>query len=225
MELWRREDLFVDDEPFEGGTYERIHDRIRQLEITYLDDSATKAEEQDRWDMAEKKRLPGAVRIDLELQASPELDRRLRRAAARRAAASTTYDARESRFAADETIGAVDPPLPADASITGRNATAAGGGKGGRARESGKGGGRPRRHRRDGRRTGGQGGRDAAEGAADRERLHGQRPATCAAGRGSTFGRLPGPTIERHHRRRRTSPSRTSRRSRTSSNDYRNRYN
>jgi prepilin-type N-terminal cleavage/methylation domain-containing protein len=73
IELWRREDLFVDEDPFEGGTYERIHERIRHLEITYLDHLGDKSEESDEWDMGEKARLPGAIRIDLELQASPEL--------------------------------------------------------------------------------------------------------------------------------------------------------
>lgn len=73
MELWRREDLYVDEEPFDGGSYEKIHDRVTRFEITYLDHLGDKADEESDWDMAEKKRLPGAVRIDLELQASPEL--------------------------------------------------------------------------------------------------------------------------------------------------------
>ena len=73
MELWRREDLFVDEDPFDGGTYEKIHDRIRHFEVTYLENLGPKTEEATDWDMAEKKALPGGIRIDLELQASPEL--------------------------------------------------------------------------------------------------------------------------------------------------------
>ncbi len=73
LELWRREDLFVDDEPFDGGTFEKIHDRVTRLEITYLTHLGDKADEETDWDMTEKKKLPGGVRIDLELQASPEL--------------------------------------------------------------------------------------------------------------------------------------------------------
>lgn len=73
IELWRREDLFVDDDPFEGGTYERIHERVRHFQLTYLDHLGDKSEETDEWDMGEKARLPGAIRIDLELQAAPEL--------------------------------------------------------------------------------------------------------------------------------------------------------
>lgn len=73
LELWRREDLFLDDEPFDGGSFERIHDRVTRLEVTYLTHLGDKGETEDEWDMEEKKKLPGGVRIDLELQASPEL--------------------------------------------------------------------------------------------------------------------------------------------------------
>jgi type II secretion system protein J len=73
LELWRREDLFVDEEPFEGGTYEKIHDRVTRFEIVYLDHLGEKSEEKTEWDMSEQKRLPGAIQINLELQASPEL--------------------------------------------------------------------------------------------------------------------------------------------------------
>jgi type II secretion system protein J len=72
LELWRREDLFVDDDPFDGGTFEKIHDHVTRFEITYLDHLGDKAEEATEWDMTEKKKLPGGVRIDLELQISPE---------------------------------------------------------------------------------------------------------------------------------------------------------
>jgi type II secretion system protein J len=73
LELWRREDLYVDDLPFEGGVYEKIHDRIAAFQITYLSALGDKAEEFDEWDMTQKKELPAAIKIHLELQASPEL--------------------------------------------------------------------------------------------------------------------------------------------------------
>lgn len=118
MELWRREDLFLDDEPFEGGTYEKIHDRIRKFQITYFEHLGEKAEETDEWDMAEEKRLPAAVRIDLELQADPEVIGGF---------VDIEYDAeriykytRVVAFASDETVALnVRPYLPTK--ITGRN--------------------------------------------------------------------------------------------------------
>lgn len=73
LELWRREDLYVDDLPFEGGVYEKIHDRIAAFQVTYLSALGDKADEFDDWDMTQKKDLPAAIRIHLELQASPEL--------------------------------------------------------------------------------------------------------------------------------------------------------
>jgi type II secretion system protein J len=73
LELWRREDLYVDDLPFEGGVYEKIHDRVAAFQITYLSALGDKADEFDDWDMTQKKELPAAIRVHLELQASPEL--------------------------------------------------------------------------------------------------------------------------------------------------------
>ncbi len=73
LELWRREDVYVDDQPFDGGTFEKIHDRVAAFQITYLSELGDKADESDDWDMTEKKQLPAAIRIHLELQASPEL--------------------------------------------------------------------------------------------------------------------------------------------------------
>jgi type II secretion system protein J len=127
MELWRREDLFVDDEPFEGGTYEKIHDRITKFHITYFEELGPKAEEQDEWDMAEKKKLPAAVHIALELQASPELIGgfvELQQLSLR----LYSYD-RVIPIAAEQTTAlAVRPYLPTK--ITGRNDGAGGGGGG-----------------------------------------------------------------------------------------------
>lgn len=73
LELWRREDVFVDDQPFEGGVYEKVHDRITAFQITYIASLNDKSDELDDWDMTEKKKLPAAIHVHLELQATPEL--------------------------------------------------------------------------------------------------------------------------------------------------------
>jgi len=133
IELWRREDLFVDDEPFEGGAYEKVHDRVRRFEITYLNHLGEKAEEKTEWDMLEEKRLPGAVRIDLDLQASPELVGGF--IEVQENALRVYRYTRVIAFPEDETVAlAVRPYLPTK--ITGRNdngganGPGAGGGKG-----------------------------------------------------------------------------------------------
>ncbi len=127
LELWRREDLYVDEEPFDGGNFEKIHDRVTRFEVTWLDHLGDKAEESSDWDMTEKKRLPGAVRIDLELQASPEL-----------VGGFVEYEAEEQKiyrytrvvaFADDQSLAlSVRPYLPV--TITSRNDSGAGGGGG-----------------------------------------------------------------------------------------------
>jgi type II secretion system protein J len=141
VELWRREDLFVDEEPFEGGTYEKIHDRIRRFEITYLDHLGDKPEEKTEWNMAEEKKLPGAIRIDLELQASPELVGGF--IDVNNDALRTYTYTRVIAFPDDETVALrVRPYLPTK--ITGRNDN--GGGKGGKKDDETKlgiGGGQP----------------------------------------------------------------------------------
>ena len=128
LELWRREDLYVDDLPFEGGVYEKIHDRIAAFQITYLSALGDKADEFDDWDMTQKKELPAAIRVHLELQASPELvGGFVENKAEERKIYS--YD-RVIAFAADTKLAlGVRPYLPTK--IVGRGAGAGGNGPGG----------------------------------------------------------------------------------------------
>ncbi len=73
LELYRREDLFIDDKPMEGGRYELLHDRVQKLEITYLDRLGEEAEEVEEWDSEENDGLPAAVLVKLEVQSQPNL--------------------------------------------------------------------------------------------------------------------------------------------------------
>lgn len=41
LELYRREDFFVDELPLEGGRYRRVYDRIRDFNVVYLAEGAT----------------------------------------------------------------------------------------------------------------------------------------------------------------------------------------
>jgi hypothetical protein len=67
LELWRREDWFVDDNPVRGGKYSLIYDRITTFNLQYfpipeenLDGRGT-----DEWDTRAKKKLPYAIVLDV----------------------------------------------------------------------------------------------------------------------------------------------------------------
>ncbi len=71
LELWRRQSLHVDDEPLEGGTYERLHDRVVSFKLRYYDRIDRYAEPYEQWDASELHRLPAMVELILELEVVP----------------------------------------------------------------------------------------------------------------------------------------------------------
>ena len=71
LELWRRQDYHVDEEPLEGGVYERLHDRVISFQLRYVDTIERSPEWLDDWDAGERHRLPAAVLVDLVLEVGP----------------------------------------------------------------------------------------------------------------------------------------------------------
>ena len=71
LELWRRQSLHIDKEPLEGGTYERLHDRVIAFRLRYYDRIDRFAEAYEEWDAEELHRLPAMVEIELELEVVP----------------------------------------------------------------------------------------------------------------------------------------------------------
>lgn len=71
LELWRREDPYVDDDPSTGGRYTLIYDRIVSCNLTYYDrPSETKNKEGlEEWDSRTKKRVPYAIILELTFDA------------------------------------------------------------------------------------------------------------------------------------------------------------
>ena len=73
LELWRREDPYVDDDPTNGGKYSLIYDRVRECTITYYPrPTQAKAGGQGGdpngepdWDSRLKKRVPYAIIVEL----------------------------------------------------------------------------------------------------------------------------------------------------------------
>ncbi|MEW6741959.1 MAG: prepilin-type N-terminal cleavage/methylation domain-containing protein [Planctomycetota bacterium] len=74
LELWRRQDFYVDDKPFEGGTYEKLYDRVHSLRISYLQELGEDQEELDEWKMEERKVLPAAIKLMLKIETAPITD-------------------------------------------------------------------------------------------------------------------------------------------------------
>ncbi len=68
LELWRRESFHVDDDPFRGGTFTKLYDRVRSLEIKYFEQIGEDAEPLDEWDSFELKKLPRAIQIELVIE-------------------------------------------------------------------------------------------------------------------------------------------------------------
>lgn len=72
IELWRREDPYVDDDPTSGGKYSLIYDRVRSFKITYFDrpsEAQGKSSGQEEWDSRQKRRVPYAIVVDITFDA------------------------------------------------------------------------------------------------------------------------------------------------------------
>lgn len=71
MELYRREDPLVDDDPFRDGTFTLLYDRIVSLEIRYTKEPDINPLWIDDWDSEVRQTLPFAVDIFMELEVQP----------------------------------------------------------------------------------------------------------------------------------------------------------
>lgn len=71
MEMYRREDALVDDEPFRDGTYTMLYDRVVSLQIRYNKEPDVNPLWVDDWDSEIRQTLPFAIDIFLELEVQP----------------------------------------------------------------------------------------------------------------------------------------------------------
>ena len=72
IELWRREDPYVDDDPTTGGKFSLIYDRVRSFKITYFDrpsEAQGNNNGQEEWDSRQKRRVPYAIVVDITFDA------------------------------------------------------------------------------------------------------------------------------------------------------------
>lgn len=130
LELYRREAFGVDGEPFEGGEYALMHDRVKGFEIKIFSEDGPDAEPLDEWgtEDSEEQGLPTRIEIEVTLEMAPRLvreqiviDRRI-----------ITYKS-IIRFPEAQRLALTNPPMPVIPSIapTAGDPSAATGGRGG----------------------------------------------------------------------------------------------
>jgi prepilin-type N-terminal cleavage/methylation domain-containing protein len=79
LELYRREDYFVDSKPTEGGFYTLVYDKIRSFRLRYFpkpEEHYGKDNESglEDWDSAQKKGIPYAILLTIEYDVSEPQD-------------------------------------------------------------------------------------------------------------------------------------------------------
>jgi len=79
LEIYRREDFGVDDEPFEGGRFVFLHDRVKSFEVqVYLEDGLDDNEPLDEWGVDERSPevgIPARVEVSMTLELQPRIMR------------------------------------------------------------------------------------------------------------------------------------------------------
>jgi prepilin-type N-terminal cleavage/methylation domain-containing protein len=76
LEIYRREGYGIDEEPFEGGNYLYLHDRVKGFDIQCFDDDGPDAEPIDEWGTersGENIGIPARIEITLTLELAPRL--------------------------------------------------------------------------------------------------------------------------------------------------------
>jgi len=76
LEIYRREDFGIDDEPFDGGTYTFLHDRVKQFDVQVFTEDGYDAEPMDEWVHEEDgPPLPLRLEISMTLELAPRINR------------------------------------------------------------------------------------------------------------------------------------------------------
>jgi hypothetical protein len=77
LELYRREDFGVDDEPFDGGEFALLHDRVTGFEIRLFREDGVEAEPEEAWGGGADDfvGVPARIEIELTVELAPRLVR------------------------------------------------------------------------------------------------------------------------------------------------------
>jgi prepilin-type N-terminal cleavage/methylation domain-containing protein len=76
LEIYRREGFGVDEEPFEGGEYQLLHDRVKGMEIQIFTEDGPDAEPLSEWGSGSQDEnigLPARIEITLTLELAPRI--------------------------------------------------------------------------------------------------------------------------------------------------------
>ncbi|MBI3817621.1 MAG: prepilin-type N-terminal cleavage/methylation domain-containing protein [Planctomycetes bacterium] len=74
IELWRREDPLVDDDPFSGGIYTKIYDKLTAFHVTYFSEAGSQTRAEDQWSSEEAGALPQRMKIEIDLEIEPRVE-------------------------------------------------------------------------------------------------------------------------------------------------------
>ncbi|MFN0206074.1 MAG: prepilin-type N-terminal cleavage/methylation domain-containing protein [Planctomycetota bacterium] len=75
LELWRREDMHLDEDPFNGGGYTRVYDKITNFKVTYFPEVGAQSKAEDHWSTEEQQMFPHRMKIEFELEIEPRIEK------------------------------------------------------------------------------------------------------------------------------------------------------
>lgn len=77
LEIYRREGFGVDEDPFEGGRYALLHDRIKGFNVFVYAEDGPEAEPEESWGTADDQfvGLPARIEMELTIELAPRLIR------------------------------------------------------------------------------------------------------------------------------------------------------
>ena len=77
LELWRREDWMVDDNPTKGGKYTLVYDRLTKFSLLYfpIPEENFEGKGQEEWDSRVKKKLPYAIVLEVQFDVEDPTER------------------------------------------------------------------------------------------------------------------------------------------------------
>lgn len=74
LELYRREDFGIDDEPFDGGAFTFLHDHVKHFDVLVFDEDGPDAEPLEEWGKDDDHQgLPLRIEVRLTLELAPRV--------------------------------------------------------------------------------------------------------------------------------------------------------
>lgn len=71
LELYRREDFYEDEKPYDDGDFTLLYDRMINFDVRYYEKPEADPVWEDEWDSSEREGLPFAIEVRMELEVQP----------------------------------------------------------------------------------------------------------------------------------------------------------